>query len=225
MCKIKIVKRVLKSLPMAAVAGIPWVGSSIVKIVDDVFNEQAKERIEMFQNEMIEKYSKLDDSFEDKIRNYSNFASLIGTARRDACLDIEKDKVKIYVSATINAVQNESFTDVKTHMLLNLLRDFTTLHIEILKILKIIDDKMELKNQRYDYILEYLKNNYKEKNVKASDFKYILSDLEKKNCCFLTVSPIMYDDADKTDSSDNIVTLLGKEFLEFISNQEDKNAN
>ncbi len=225
MRKIKIVKRVLKSLPMAAVAGFPCIGSPIVKIVDDVFNEQARERVELFQNEMLDKYSKLDKSFEDKIRNYSNFASLIGTVRKDACLDIEANKVKIYVSATINALKNESFTDVKTHMLLNLLRDFTTLHIEILKILKIIDDTMDLKNQRYDYILDYLKNNYKEKNVIESDFKYILSDLEKKNCCFLIESPIMYDDEDKTDSSDNIVTLLGREFLEFISSQEEANAN
>ena len=141
----------------------------------------------------------------------SNFASIVTSVQRNALEDVEEDKIAFYVNTIINAIKKENLQDAQKHIFLNMLRDFTLLHIEILKRLKIIQETWEepVNRDRPGYIIEYFQHNFPE--IPADNhFEYVLTDLNSKNCCIISEGT-GFDDLNK------ILTQYGNDFLEFIS--------
>ena len=136
--------------------------------------------------------------------------------------DIEEDKVGLYANAVINAIKNEEIDNTKTHIFLNMLRDFTKLHIEVLQELALLDNGIHpnLRHGRDSYI----KQRIREKNPQLIEdigmFRLTALELQQKGLCVVTV----IDMADNSDYDNVITTSLGQEFLQFIAEQENSNG-
>lgn len=120
-----------------ASAGLPLVltpiGTALLTLANECFNSSAKMRQDEWMKTLAERIDKQDESFAEKIRNTQNFASLFANAQNGALTDVESDKIGLYANAFINAIKNERMEDTKKHIFLNMLRDFTKLHIDLLQ--------------------------------------------------------------------------------------------
>lgn len=169
--------------------------------------------------------SQLDTETEEKIRETSNFSSLLASAQRGALEDIEEDKVTLYVNAVINSIKNENIDDTKKHIFLNMLRDFTILHITLLQALSENLDNGDFKNgfqktirdkpqTAWDIILE--------KNVELKKQKDILHvfthDLYEKH---LLQKEYPLRELASFGKIKKQTTDLGDEFLNFIDKIKD----
>lgn len=138
-------KEIVKAL---ALAGLPLVltpiGTALLTLANECFNSSAKMRQDEWMETLAERIDKQEESFAEKIRNTQNFASLFANAQNGALTDIEADKIGLYANAFINAIKNERMEDTKKHIFLNMLRDFTKLHIEILKFYNEIEEKIKI---------------------------------------------------------------------------------
>lgn len=92
-----------------------------------------QDRIEQINDEFANRFNSLDKEIGEKILNTKNFASILQSARINAAMDPDADKIPLYVSSVLNAVENENIDDTKIHVFLNILRDITTLHLNLLK--------------------------------------------------------------------------------------------
>lgn len=213
----KEVKEIGKMGALALLSQMPVV-SAFSKFFEDYVNSNWQKRIELWKEETIKRLSKLDQDMEQKIRDMSNFANILATAQRGALEDIEEDKVGLYANAVINAIKNEEIDNTKTHIFLNMLRDFTKLHIEVLQELALLDNGIHpnLCHGRDSYI----KQRIREKNPQLIEdigmFRLTALELQQKGLCVVTV----IDMADNSDYNNVITTSLGQEFLQFIAEQE-----
>lgn len=213
----KEVKEIGKMGALALLSQMPVV-SAFSKFFEDYVNSNWQKRIELWKEETIKRLSKLDQDMEQKIRDMSNFANILATAQRGALEDIEEDKVGLYANAVINAIKNEEIDNTKTHIFLNMLRDFTKLHIEVLQELALLDNGIHpnLRHGRDSYI----KQRIREKNPQLIEdigmFRLTALELQQKGLCVVTV----IDMADNSDYDNVITTSLGQEFLQFIAEQE-----
>ena len=155
---------------------------------------------------------------EQKIRDMSNFANILATAQRGALEDIEEDKVGLYANAVINAIKNEEIDNTKTHIFLNMLRDFTKLHIEVLQELALLDNGIHpnLRHGRDSYIKQRIREKNPQLIEDIGKFRQTALELQQKGLCVVTV----IDMADNSDYDNVITTSLGQEFLQFIAEQE-----
>lgn len=217
----KEVKETGKMGALALLSQMPVV-SAFSKFFEDYVNSNWQKRIELWKEETIKRLSKLDQDMEQKIRDMSNFANILATAQRGALEDIEEDKVGLYANAVINAIKNEEIDNTKTHIFLNMLRDFTKLHIEVLQELALLDNGIHpnLRHSRDSYI----KQRIREKNPQLIEdigmFRLTALELQQKGLCVVTV----IDMADNSDYDNVITTSLGQEFLQFIAEQENSNG-
>ena len=217
----KEVKEIGKMGALALLSQMPVV-SAFSKFFEDYVNSNWQKRIELWKEETIKRLSKLDQDMEQKIRDMSNFANILATAQRGALEDIEEDKVGLYANAVINAIKNEEIDNTKTHIFLNMLRDFTKLHIEVLQELALLDNGIHpnLRHGRDSYI----KQRIREKNPQLIEdigmFRLTALELQQKGLCVVTV----IDMADNSDYDNVITTSLGQEFLQFIAKQENSNG-
>jgi hypothetical protein len=217
----KEVKEIGKMGALALLSQMPVV-SAFSKFFEDYVNSNWQKRIELWKEETIKRLSKLDQDMEQKIRDMSNFANILATAQRGALEDIEEDKVGLYANAVINAIKNEEIDNTKTHIFLNMLRDFTKLHIEVLQELALLDNGIHpnLRHGRDSYI----KQRIREKNPQLIEdigmFRLTALELQQKGLCVVTV----IDMADNSDYDNVITTSLGQEFLQFIAGQENSNG-
>ena len=197
------------------IAGLPLVlspvGTALLTLANECFNSSAKIRQNKFNQAILERIASIDKETEQKMAKMSNFASIVTSVQRNALEDVEEDKIAFYVNTIINAIKKENLQDAQKHIFLNMLRDFTLLHIEILKRLKIIQETWEepVNRDRPGYIIEYFQHNFPE--IPADNhFEYVLTDLNSKNCCIISEGT-GFDDLNK------ILTQYGNDFLEFIS--------
>ncbi len=217
----KEVKEIGKMGALALLSQMPVV-SAFSKFFEDYVNSNWQKRIELWKEETIKRLSKLDQDMEQKIKDMSNFANILATAQRGALEDIEEDKVGLYANAVINAIKNEEIDNTKTHIFLNMLRDFTKLHIEVLQELALLDNGIHpnLRHGRDSYI----KQRIREKNPQLIEdigmFRLTALELQQKGLCVVTV----IDMADNSDYDNVITTSLGQEFLQFIAEQENSNG-
>lgn len=209
-----------------ALAGLPLVlspiGTALLTLANECFNSSAKIRQDEWIKSLVERIDKQDESFAKKIRNTQNFASLFANAQNGALTDMEEEKIGLYANAFINAIKNERMEDTKKHIFLNMLRDFTVLHIRILTDLKAFEDE-KIKGKTFSVT-----------DNKPSFLDYLSDDI-RKNVFFHSILKNFYDNgmiyADRKLNLgvgiDEIkplgLTPLGQEFLAFISEQEAKN--
>lgn len=218
-------EEMLECLKNITIAGaplvLPPVGAALLSLANECFNSTAQTRQDKWNEEIVTKISELSEDFEEKFEMCSNFASILATAQRGALEDIEEDKVGLYANAVINAIKNEDIDNTKTHIFLNMLRDFTKLHIEVLQELALLDNGIHpnLRHGRDSYI----KQRIREKNPQLIEdigmFRLTALELQQKGLCVVTV----IDMADNSDYDNVITTSLGQEFLQFISEQEKAN--
>ena len=201
----KEVKEIGKMGALALLSQMPVV-SAFSKFFEDYVNSNWQKRIELWKEETIKRLSKLDQDMEQKIRDMSNFANILAAAQRGALEDIEEDKVGLYANAVINAIKNEEIDNTKTHIFLNMLRDFTKLHIEVLQELALLDNGVHpnLRHGRDSYI----KQRIREKNPQLIEdigmFRLTALELQQKGLCVVTV----------IDMADTFV-------LDFVNEAED----
>lgn len=211
-------KEIVKALTFSALSLVlSPIGTALLTLANECFNSSAKIRQEEWMEAIAKRIDEQDEAFAEKIRNTQNFASLFANAQNGALTDIEADKVGLYANAFINAIKNEKMEDTKKHIFLNMLREFTLAH---LKILHLFYDESSTEKFMTIHIISNHINIYEKDN---EDFIHsLVSDIIKKGlliehqCGF--VDGITYS-INKPSSSK-----LGKEFLDFISEQEETNG-
>ena len=193
---------------MAILSQFPVI-SGFSKFFEDFVQDNWQERINLWKEEVVEQLSKLDSNFEEKIRNTSNFASILASAQRGALEDIEEDKVALYVNAVINSIKNEKINDTKKHIFLNILRDCTLLHIEVLKEI--------LKSKGPKLLPTY--GGFSIENPLLLDLRMKFEDHELLEAVLKNLSEyhLTYTSLNKMGQMQpTTITDLGKEFLAFI---------
>ena len=192
-------------------------------IYDEYASRQWQQRREKWEEVFEEKLKDIQNDVDFlKINSIPNFAQILANATQGAMSDIEEDKVGLYANAVINSIKNENIDNTKTHIFLNMLRDFTKLHIEVLQELALLDNGIHpnLRHGRDSYI----KQRIKEKNPQLIEdigmFRLTALELQQKGLCVVTV----IDMADNSDYDNVITTSLGQEFLQFIAEQENSNG-
>lgn len=209
-------KEIVKAL---ALAGLPLIlspiGTALLTLANECFNSSAKMRQDEWMKTLAERIDKQDDTFAEKIRNTQNFASLFANAQNGALTDVESEKIALYANAFINAIKNEKMEDTKKHIFLNMLREFTTLHIRILKL-------FYSEAQSTHKTLHVVCNHFSIYEKNNEDIVYsILEDLKNKGLLsFIKNSPYQQSvySTEKPVSAN-----VAKEFLAFISEQEELN--
>ncbi len=217
-------KEIVKVL---ALSGLPLVlspiGTALLTLANECFNSSAKTRQDEWMETLAKRIDEQNESFAKKIRNTQNFASLFTNAQNGALTDIEADKVGLYANAFINAIKNEKMEETKKHIFLNMLRDFTVLHIRILDSLKRFEDE-KINGRTFSAI-----------DNKPSFFNNVSPDI-KNDVFFRPIIKTFYDNvliyADRSfdlnigldEINPTRLTPLGQEFLLFISEQEKTNG-
>lgn len=197
---------------LAVLSQIPVV-SAFSKFCEDYVNSNWQERIDLWREETIKRLSMLDQEMEQKIRETSNFSSILATAQRGAL----EDKVGLYANTVINAIKNENVENAKIHIFLNILKECSLLHIEILKDISI--SKPPVPQIRAGGIsvsstlLIDLRIKYKNKEL----LEAILKNLSENHLIYIAQNKI-------GATEPTIITDFGKEFLQFISEQESANG-
>jgi len=213
------IKQSGKPFAFALLSQVPIV-SAFATFCNEFVNSKWQDRIEKWQEEVIKKFSQLDEKTETKIRESQNFASILATAQQNAIKDIEEDKVKFYVASVVNAIKNEDIDNVKTHMFLNALSDFTILHIKMLEYFK-TEHKYLHKNSsnvfgvlsRIEEIKAHLEKDCPEIIMDESLSKLVL--IELFNAQMLKIQNL--EDINISTNIKKQTTIFGDEFLNFIS--------
>lgn len=118
-----------------ALSAIPYI-SFFATFCNEFINSNWQDRIEKTQKEMFERLTKLDEQFEEKLRNKPNISSVVGSIYQSALSDIEEDKIPFYINSLINAINNESLDNTKLHIFINYLKEMSLMHIKILSYFK-----------------------------------------------------------------------------------------
>ena len=145
MAKVKKALTAIGKAGLKTVADLDPVSSFFKNVYEEYTSFSAKERAEKVAKTFEDRLEKLEKEIgKQKIVETPNLASLFANAQNGALTDIEEDKIGLYANAFINAIKNESIDDTKKHIFLNMLRDFTKLHIEILKFYNEIEEKIKI---------------------------------------------------------------------------------
>lgn len=187
-------------------------------IYDEYASRQWQQRRHEWEEIFEEKLQNIQDEIDlTKIESIPNFAQILLSAGQGAMSDIEEDKVALYVNAVVNSIKNENIDDTKKHIFLNMLRDFTLLHIEALKFFRQphqqaagFQHQVTLSQRTmYDIIVEM------EPKLDSGEaiLDAVLQDLKTK-------SMLLIDRVDNIHISfgiNKLTTDLGDEFINFIS--------
>lgn len=215
------VKNITKAATLAALSQLPGTGAFLT-FYKEFVSAQAQDRRELFEKEVIEQFAKQNIEFEKKLRECSNFASILHSAYIGACTEVEEDKVKLYVTATLNYILNENINNSKVHIFLNILRDSSFAHIDMLERLStpieytmyshVQQSISQTQRTTKEIVIEKCFSDYPQKEL----IQIIINDLTQKG--------LIVDDNFLVNGCDNIsnvlpkkTTPLGDEFLEFIS--------
>ena len=176
-------------------------------IYDEYASRQWQQRREKWEEVFEEKLKDIQNDVDfQKIISIPNFAQILANATQGAMSDIEEDKVGLYVNTVINTIKNEDINNTKTHIFLNLLRDCTLLHIEILK--DISKPSAPYDNSTSNLLID-LRMKYKDNEI----LEAILKNLSENHLIYTALKTI-------GPTAPTILTDLGKEFLQFISEQD-----
>ena len=223
---------ILETLKALAIAGLPLVlpprGVALLTLANECFNSSGKLRQDKWNTEMASRIANFDKEMEQKIRDTSNFASILATAQRGALEDTEEDKVALYANAVINSIKNENINDTKKHIFLNMLRDFTKLHLNVLQkignyvsVTENLMNRFEI-NDPDSELLKKIKKCYDNNPF----IPIIIKELYEHNLinAYHHVDMQIRGNINKEQYNPIGITDIGKEFLTFISEQENANG-
>lgn len=191
-------------------------------IYDEYACKQWQQRREKWEETLEKEFQELKDDMDfSKIQTISNFAPILANAAQGAMCDLEEDKVKLYINVVINALKKEKINDTKTHIFLNMLRNFTLLHIKMLQFFNSIERKsgkssahtlgIRENDQTWHEIVQQCNPElFKDKAL----YHIVYDDLVNQK--MLKDSYVSYTTNSKTYPAKQ-TTILADEFLEFIS--------
>ena len=180
-------------------------------IYDEYASRQWQQRREKWEEVFEEKLKDIQNDVDfQKIMSIPNFAQILANAAQGAMSDIEEDKVGLYVNTVINTIKNEDINNTKTHIFLNLLRDCTLLHIEILTEISKAKPPTSYNNSASNLLMD-LRMKYKDDEF----LEAILKNLSENHLIYTALKTI-------GPTAPTILTDLGKESLQFISEQDIK---
>ena len=212
-----------KNIIKAGVAGIatmiPGI-NGIFEFYSTYCQGQSDERRDKIEEEFKQKFDDLQGCINN---NPSNFAIFLG-AVKGAFDDIDEDKIRNYVNATVNAIKKENFNNVKIHIFLSLLRKYSVLHIKTLEYFNIPHIKsykqgfqMNITEPRSteQYVADIIAEEEPKLAEEISLLELVINDLYADGLwCFSRLdqlhSPVSNGFNKKT-------TPLGEEFLDFIT--------
>lgn len=207
---------VIKIVTTTTVSAIPIVGGPLANIMNEVLNSSWKRRREEVEKEFKEKIEKIDTAYEQNIMESRNLASLFVGITKDALYDIEEQKIGNYANAIVNTIKKEALTDCKIHIFLNILREFTSAHIKLLRYIS------ELKEEDIDVANKYpfWEGTFPSEEIQALR-DVLLEDLYRYKLVKTNPSEERkYDFALTERTFPKYLTSTGKEFLDFISERE-----
>lgn len=187
-------------------------------IYDEYASRQWQQRREKWEEVFEEKLKDIQSHVDWlKINSIPNFAQILANATQGALSDIEEDKVGLYANTVINSIKNEDIDNTKIHIFLNMLRDFSLLHIRILEEISLAKspttqiraDRIYVSNS----LFRDLKMKYKNKEI----LEAILKNLSENHLIYIAQNKV-------GATEPTIITALGKEFLQFIAEQEKSNG-
>ena len=195
---------------------IPYV-NTIAIFCSELALIQWKERREVWEAEMSKAFEKLNESFLEKAKETPNFASILASTYQAALLDIEEDKVKKYINTLINVVLEEKTTDAKIHIFLNILREFTIAHINLLTYISSLKEEEINKSSKKGIFNEGSFPDDETKELRDN----LLEDLYRYKLVSTNASgKRQYDLAITERTFPKCLTPLGREFLDFISEHQ-----
>lgn len=219
-------QKLVKPSILAILSQVP-VASAFSTFYSEFVNSSWQERVEKTQEELFSKLSKLDDNFANKMKERTNFASLLSTTYQSALKDINEDKIPLYINSLINAIDNEDLDNTKIHIFLNFLSDFTLLHIETLKYFHVehhynYDISMDLNRFRpvtYEEKAISIIQQDNPKIVKDIDLlNTVIGDLYAKGVLNISsLTNMKFETFATRTPLPKHTTILGDSFLQFIN--------
>ena len=70
-------KNIVKVIGTTAISAIPWIGGPLANVINETLDSSWRKRREAFEQEIKSKFENLDESFDRKIIETKNFASLL----------------------------------------------------------------------------------------------------------------------------------------------------
>lgn len=224
-------EEMLECLKNITIAGAPLiltpVGAALLSLANECFNSTAQTRQDKWNEEIVTKISNLSEDFEEKFNTCSNFASILATAQRGALEDIEEDKVGLYVNTVINSIKNENIDNTKTHIFLNILKELSYLHLQVLKEIQSFVPSSSFEMNQFE-ISDPKSSLLKQINQKFNNnslIPIIIKNLFEKNLIEVerNIEMEIRGKVRKEEYLPQSLSPLGQEFLQFISEQEKAN--
>ena len=217
------IKIIGKAGALALLSQIP-IASAFSTFVNEFVNSKWQERIELWQKEFIDRISNLDKKIERLIKQQKNFASILATAQQNALTEFEEEKIPLYVNSVINSIKSEKIDNTKIHIFINMLKDFTNLHLKVLNFLSNPPKEAWGFNGAVQTEIfnkpKTILDLFKKENSNINDFSMIniiTEDLYKKS--LITIDSLNGNNSFLHSGKFNKKTThLGDEFLKFINN-------
>lgn len=128
----KKINKIFKAGAKAILSQIP-VASAFTVFLDEYINSNWQDRVNMVQEDIMKQLYKMDDNIYEKIAETDNVASIFASTYQSALMDIDENKIELYIKLLINTINNEHINNSKTHIFLNYLRTFSIMHIKVLQ--------------------------------------------------------------------------------------------
>lgn len=197
-------------------------------IYDEYASRQWQQRREKWEEVFEEKLKDIQNDVDFlKINSIPNFAQILANATQGAMSDIEEDKVGLYANAVINSIKNENIDNTKTHIFLNILKELSYLHLQVLKEIQSFVPSSSFEMNQFE-ISDTKSSLLKQINQKFNNnslIPIIIKNLFEKNLIEVerNIEMEIRGKVRKEEYLPQSLSPLGQEFLQFISEQEKAN--
>lgn len=128
----KKINKIFKAGAKSILSQIP-VASAFTVFIDEYINSNWKERVNIVQEDIMKQLYKMDNKIYERIAETDNVASIFAYTYQSALMDIDENKIELYIKLLINTINNEHINNSKTHIFLNYLKNFSIMHIIVLQ--------------------------------------------------------------------------------------------
>ena len=194
-------------------------------IYDEYASRQWQQRREKWEEVFEEKLKDIQNDVDFlKINSIPNFAQILANATQGAMSDIEEDKVGLYANAVINSIKNENIDNTKTHIFLNILKELSYLHLQVLKEIQSFVPSSSFEMNQFE-ISDPKSSLLKQINQKFNNnslIPIIIKNLFEKNLIEVerNIEMEIRGKVRKEEYFPQSLSPLGQEFLQFIAEQE-----
>lgn len=194
-------------------------------IYDEYTSRQWQQRREKWEEVFEEKFKDIQNDVDFiKINSIPNFAQILASATQGAMTDIEEDKVGLYANTVINSIKNEDIDNTKTHIFLNILRELSYLHLQVLKKIQsfVPSSSFEMNQLEISDPKRRLLKQINQKFNNTSLIPIIIKNLFEKNLIEVerNIEMEIRGKVRKEEYLPQSLSPLGQEFLQFIAEQE-----